>query len=190
MSARKSFNQLDPFSENEDRFQTRGIRNSQSHSSKDPFVNVEKKDEGKSKINTIVLGAILAVVLLGAIVLLILLPQSTTQDPTVSEDPLINPTGRDATSEYTADTNDPELRAREQNKIDTLIALLNEEDWEYANATFETIFPDYLDTCGRYEYYRAAVVLADNFEDFTVSRDTAESRLNYLLEKCDSSGAE
>ncbi len=190
MPARKSFNQLDPFGENEDRFQTREIRSSRSRSSKDPFVNVEKKDEGKSKNNTIILGAVLVVVLLGVIVLLILLPQSAAQDPTVSEDPLVNPTGRDATSEYTADTDNPELRAREQNKIDTLLSLLNDEDWEYANATFETIFPDYLDTCGRYEYYRAAVVLADNFEDFTISRDTAESRLNYLLEKCDNAGAE
>ena len=118
------------------------------------------------------------------------MPRATNPDPTISDDPLVNPTGRDATSEYTTDTDDPELRAREQNKLSTLLALLNNEDWEYANATFETIFPDYLDTCDRYEYYRAAVTLADNFEDFTISRGTAEARLNYLLEKCDKPGAE
>ena len=188
MPARKSFNQLDPFAEGE-RFQTRGIRNSRSRSSKNPFTNVSSDDK-KHSSRIVIYCIILIIVILAAVALLFLLPNSTSSDPTATDDPLVNPAGRDASSEYTDNTDDPELRASEQEKLDSMLELIAEEDWEYANATFETIFPSYLDTCGRYDYYRAAVLLADNFEGFLVSRDTAETNMNYLLERCGKSRTE
>ena len=182
MPARRPFNQLDPFGANEEQFQTRSIRDSRSHAKKEPFKDSLSK---RSNSNPAIIYGIIASIILVGIILLLTIPRSFESDPTIGEDPLVNPTGREASSEYTTNTSDPELRAREQNKLDTLLALVNDESWEYANATFETIFPDYLDACGRYEYYRAARALSENFESFSISRETAETRMDYLLEKCD-----
>ena len=190
MAAQKSFNQLDPFEEKE-RFKTKEIRHSSSRISHNPFANSQKKGaNAKTNLTLIYVGLVLVIICAAITLIFILKSAGQKSDPTISDNPLVNPAGRDASSEYTKDTNDPEIHTRELNKLNTMLDLIADEQWEYANATFETIFPDYLDICERYDYYRSAVTLADNFENFTVSRETAETRMNYLLEKCGSSEAE
>jgi len=187
---KKPFNQLDPFEENSERFQAQEIRRSSSHTHHNPFADSQKKRKSSaSYLKPIYIALIL--IIISAIVILIFVLTSTnkSQDPTISDNPLVNPAGRDASSEYTSDTNDPDIHLREQNKLSTLLNLISDENWEYANAIFETIFPDYLDTCERYDYYRSAVTLADNFASFSIPRDSAESRMNYLIKECGSSEA-
>ena len=182
----KKINQLDPFADDKDEYSAQKIRRSRSRETKRLIRNVVNPEvEEKEKRTHKIIAAVLITVILVALGIIVVLKLTSPSEDTLEEDPLVNPTGREATSEY-ADTSadDPELRASETEKLDTVLALLGQEDWEYANALFETIFPRYLDNCGRYDYYRAAVLLADNFEGFTISRETAEARMNALVSKC------
>ena len=184
MPAKKPIGQLDPFGDNEDRFQTREIRHSRSRSSKNPFINLSDPKSKEGKRSLIILSSVLLAIIIGAI-LIIFLNNSNSTDLTSDGDPLVNPTGREASSEYTVDKlDDPELRAGEQSKLSSVITLISEEDWEYARALFNTIFPDYLDACGKYDYYRAASTLADHISDFAISHERAAERMKALLDKC------
>ena len=128
--------------------------------------------------------AIIAVVAVLASLAIIFVPR-LLQKPAPEEDaPLVNPTGREASSEYTEDTTDPDLRASEQDKLNTVIALVNREDWEYANALLETIFPAYLELCQKYEYYRAAQTISEHIPDFSITPDYISSRIDELEHQC------
>lgn len=191
MPAKKPINQLDPFSDDEDRYQTREIRHSRSRSSRNPFVNLSDPKSKEGKRSFILLSCILLAIIVGSILIVVLSNRSNTTDPTSDGNPLVNPTGREASSEYTVDKlDDPDLRASEQSKLDSVLTLISEKDWEYARALFNTIFPDYLDYCGKYDYYHAATVLADNVSDFAISRERATERMNILITKCNRSTKE
>lgn len=183
MPAKTPINPLDPFGD-EDEFKTKEIRHSRSREADKLIKNVEP--EKKAKPNAVlVFAVVLGVIVIACVVFLVILPGAKKSDESFGEDPNVNPTGREVTSEYTGDFDNPELRASEQEKLNTVLSLIQKKDWEYANALFETIFPDYLDSCGKYDYYRSAVTLADNFEEFTIDRELAESRMNVLVSRCD-----
>lgn len=185
MPAKKPINQLDPFGDNDDRYQTREIRHSRSRSSKNPFTNLADPKSKEGKRSFIILSCVFLAIIIGSILVIVLSNRANAPDPTSDGDPLVNPTGREASSEYTVDKlNDPELRANEQSKLESVLVLISEEDWNYAHALFNTIFPDYLDACGKYDYYRAALRLADNIPDFAISRERATERMDILLKTC------
>ncbi|MBR2586883.1 hypothetical protein IKE71_00705 [Candidatus Saccharibacteria bacterium] len=181
----KKINQLDPFGETETEFSAQGIRRSRSRESRDLMQNVvEANPKGKKGTSpfAVVFSAVLVVI---AVLLVVFLPKSNSADENFGDDPLVNPTGREATSEYIdASADDPDLRANEENKLSAVLVYIKNEDWESANASFETIFPRYLDTCGKYDYYRAAVSLANNFKNFSLPLETAETRRDALASKC------
>lgn len=180
-------NQLDPFGENESEFQTKEIRNSRSRKSGNFFTNfINNEDEKIRKRNRAILfGGLIVIVL--AVLAIIFVPKLTTPAPTPEPEPLVNPTGRKAASSDIPSFDDPEARAYEKEKLDTVLALLSQNDWEYTNALFETIFPNYLDACGKYDYYRAAVALSENFEGFSISHEVATARAEELFQTCDRS---
>lgn len=185
MPAKKPINQLDPFDESGDRYQTREIRHSRSRSSKNPFVHLSDPKSKEGKRSLILLSCVLLAIIIGCVIIIILNARSDSSNPVLDDDPLINPAGREASSEYTADNlDDPELRAGEQSKLNSVLILISEEDWSYAYSLFNTIFPEYLDACGKYDYYRAAAFLADNIADFPVSKERATERMNILITKC------
>jgi len=191
MPAKKPINQLDPFDDNEERYQTREIRHSRSRSSKNLFTNLADPKSKEGKRSIIILSCVFLAIIIGSILFIIFNGRLNSLSPTSDGDPLVNPTGREASSEYTVDRlNDPELRASEQSKLDSVLTLISEKDWEYASSLFSTIFPDYLDACGKYDYYRAAVLLADNVADFNISRERATERMDTLIETCNRSSKE
>ncbi len=185
MPDRPPINQLDPFGENENEFQTKEIRHSRSRNSRNFFINLINNEDAKiRRRNRIILAGSLAVIAL-AVLAIIFIPKLSTPAPTPAPESLVNPTGREAASSENAPSlDDPEARAYEQEKLDTVLALLTQDDWEYTNALFETIFPDYLDACGKYDYYRAAVALSENFEGFSISYDVASARAEELFKNC------
>lgn len=188
MPAKKPIDQLDPFGDNEGHYKSREIRHSRSRSSKNPFINLSDPKSKEGKRNFIIISCILLAVIIGSVLVIIFNNRSNTTDPTSDGNPLVNPTGREASSEYSADKlDDPDLRASEQSKLNSVLTLISEKDWEYARALFNTIFPDYLDSCGKYDYYRAAIVLADNVSDFAISRERATERMDILIKKCNRS---
>ena len=185
MPDRPPINQLDPFGEIENEYRTREIRRSRSRSSRNFFINlVNNEDEKIRKHNRLLLlGGLIVIILI--ILAIIFIPKLSTPAPTPEPEPLVNPTGREAASSKDAPSfDDPEARAYEQEKLNTVLALLNQDDWEYTNALFETIFPNYLDACGKYDYYRAATVLSENFEGFSISHDVATARAEELCKNC------
>ena len=183
-------NQLDPFGSNEDEYQTKEIRHSRSRSKNNFFINlINPEDEKVRKRNHTVIAIVLLLIIFGA--LAVLLIPNFTQPATPSEpETLVNPTGREAaSSENLPAFDDPETRAYEQEKLDTVLALTAQDDWEYTNALFETIFPDDLDDCGKYDYYRAAIILSENVEGFAISHDVATARAEELVKKCNRGAA-
>lgn len=191
MPSHPVINQLDPFGENEDEFQTKGIRHSRSRVFGNFFVNlINPEDEEKRKRNRIALFSGIAVVVI-AVLAIIFIPKLSTPEPTPEPEPVVNPTGRESASkENIPSLDDPEARAYEQEKLDTVLALITQDDWEYTNALFETIFPDYLDDCGKYDYYRAAIALSKNFESFSIPYDVATERAEKLYKNCDRAATE
>lgn len=178
-------NQLDPFGENEDEFSTKEIRRSRSRTASRFFINlINPEDEKARKRNRLILLSVILVVILVVVGVIILVNRPKPQSPEQVET-LVNPTGREATSsENIPAFTDPEARAYEQEKLNTVLELVKQDDWEYTNALFETIFPNYLDNCGKYDYYRAAIILADNFEGFAISREVATARAEELFSSC------
>lgn len=189
MPAKTHINKLDPFGDNEAEFQVSGIRHSRSRETRGMMKNVVKEEkENKRRFYLVV--AILVLIIIASGVAIFFMTKSSGPDETFGDDPHVNPTGRETSNEYSTNYNDPEIRASEQEKLNTVLELISAKDWEYANALFETIFPNYLDTCGKYDYYRAAVSLADNFEAFAIQREVAETRMNTLLPRCDRASSE
>ena len=182
-------NQLDPFGDNENEFQVKEIRHSRSHNSGNFFVNlINNEDEKIRKRNRLIIFSSLTVAIL-AVLAVIFVPKLSA--PQTKSEPLVDPTGREAASNKNSlAPDDSKVRAYEQEKLNTVFALLAQDDWEYANALFETIVPSYLDACGKYDYYRATVVLAENFEGFSISRDTASARAEELSKTCDRAAEE
>ena len=130
MPAKKPINQLDPFGDDEDRYQTREIRHSRSRSSRNPFINLSDPKSKEGKRSFILLSCILLAIIVGSILIVVLSNRSNTTDPTSDGNPLVNPTGREASSEYTVDKlDDPDLRASEQSKLDSVLTLISEKDW-------------------------------------------------------------
>lgn len=187
MPNRPVINQLDPFGENEDEFSTKEIRHSRSRTTGRFFTNlINPEDEKARKRNRTLLGMVPTIIIL-AVLAIIFIPQLTQKEnPSEPPEVLVNPTGRESASSGNLPAfDDPETRAYEQEKLNTVLELVKQDDWEYTNALFETIFPDYLDNCGKYDYYRAAIILADNFEGFSISREVAVTRAEELLKSCD-----
>ena len=58
MPAKKPINQLDPFGDNDDRYQTREIRHSRSRSSKNPFTNLADPKSKEGKRSFIILSCV------------------------------------------------------------------------------------------------------------------------------------
>lgn len=178
-------NQLDPFGDNESEFDTQKIRHSRSRETRNLIKNVvdPKTEKDKKRYRLVVI--ILIVVILLSILGLFLIPRLVAPEEAIEDNPDVNPTGREATSEY-ADTaaDDPELRTSEQDKLNTVLSLVGKGDWEFANAIFETIFPRYLDDCGKYDYYRAALSISENFENFSIDVETITTRRNVFYERC------
>lgn len=191
MSDHPPINQLDPFGENENEYQVKEIRHSRSRNSGNFFINlINNEDEKIRKRNRLIIFGGLTVAIL-AVLAIIFIPKLSAPQTEPEPEPLVNPTGREAASNDNLPAfDDPETRAYEQEKLDTVLALLTQDDWEYTNALFETIFPNYLDNCGKYDYYRAAVVLSENFEGFSISRDTASARAEDLFKTCDRAAEE
>ncbi len=182
--------QIDPFADERNDFETKEIRHTKSHNSKNPFVNIINPSDDKArKRNRIILLAVLMVVVAGVLAMLII-PNVSNPNAPVEPEEIVNPTGRKSAIDDAPAFDDPETRKGEQEKLNAVFALMDEGDWEYINALFETIFPDYLDDCGKYDYYRAAVTIADNFEKFTISKDVAVSRAEELLSTCNRSNQE
>lgn len=190
MSAQKSVNQLDPFDNDKDNYRTSEIRHSRSRFLKNPFINLIDPKNKKGRRNFIIITCIFLAVIIGSVFIILRSQSEPTNTPT-EDSPLVNPTGHEASSEYTIDRlNDPELRAGEQSKLNSVFTLISEKDWEYARALFNTIFPDYLDDCGKYDYYRAAVTLADNIANFAISHELATERMEALAKTCNYSAEE
>lgn len=124
------------------------------------------------------------------VAVIIIATKATAVDETFGDNPRVNLTGREASDEYTDNVNDPEIRTSEEEKLGTVLGLISAQEWENANALFGTIFPNYLDTCGKYDYYQAAMNLADNYEGFSVERETVETRLEVLSKRCKRADAE
>lgn len=180
-------NQLDPFGDNEDKFRSKEIRHSRSRTFNRFFINLVNPEDKKLRTRNRLILLIGSVTFVAIVVLIIVFAPrlSQPQTPSASE-PLVNPTGREAatTSDLPA-FDDPETQAYEQEKLDTVFKLFERGDWEYANAYFETIFPNYLTPCGKYDYYRAATILAENITNFTISRNAAAERATILQKDCD-----
>ena len=131
---------------------------------------------------------IITVVIVCTIVLFA--PTSKAVDETFGDDPRVNLVGRRVPEECTGNTGDSEIRASEEQKLGTVIRLITDKDWEHANALFETIFPAYLNTCGKYQYYQSALSLSDNFSGFLAKRETVATRLGVLSALCNQSKTE
>lgn len=184
MANKTHIDPLDPFGENEAKFKSKEIRHSRSRHARSPFIN--RVPDKKKKNNIPIIATIISAVIVIAIVLIVLNPFKT-QTPLEEENPLVNPTGREASSEYTEEINDPEQRAVEQEHLDSVRELIKEGDWAMAAEMFEIVYPAYLDNCGRYDYWRSAVELLDNVEYFTIngaSREDAEKFAAQNLTRC------
>ena len=173
--------EFDPFELDE--YRTKEIRHTRSRTRRQTFNLINPKDEKSRKRLRIAIAILLIIIIIIPLAILII-PRVAPSPSPDEETPLVNPTGREASGEYTEDITDPKLQASEQKKLTTVYELIEEQDWEYANALFETIFPAYLTDCGRYDYYRYALTLADNFENFSIPRETAESRMSNYQGKC------
>ncbi len=175
---------LDPFGEHEAKYKSNEIRHSRSRHSRFLFIN-RSSDKKDKKNNIPLIATILSVVLVIAIVLIVVNPFKSAK-PIEEVNPLVNPTGREASSEYTEEINDPAQRAIEQEHIETVRALIEEGNYDLANAMFEIIYPAYLDACGRYDYWRSAVELIDNFEGFSkkITREDADRFTQDNLSQC------
>jgi len=184
MPSSQPISQIDPFADKGD-YNTKEIRNTQSHNNKNPFVNIiNPADEKARKRNRTILVVVLVMIII-AVSAIFIVPLLSKQEVPTEPEEVVNPTGRKSAIEDAPELDDPETREGEQQKLDAVFVLMEEDDWEYVNALFETIFPDYLDDCGKYDYYRAAAIIADNFEKFAIPKDEALSRSELLLEKCD-----
>ncbi|MBR3319755.1 hypothetical protein IKG20_00375 [Candidatus Saccharibacteria bacterium] len=178
--------QLDPFKDDRSEFKTKEIRHSHSRKRSNPFIwLINPKDEKAKKHRMIFIAVILLLVIAGSAVFFILSSGNSGGNGLADDNPLINPTGREASGEYTDNLNDPELRESEHQKLVTVMSLTIESDWDYARALFETIFPEYLDSCDKYDYYRVSLLLDDNLDDFEIARDRATERMQSHLSKCD-----
>jgi len=174
---------LDPFSDSETEYKTTEIRYSRSRKAKTPFKTSDSASNRAKRSHLWLLAAIAALVLV-AVLAIIFVPKWLRSNSSEDATPLVNPTGREASSEYTDNTSDSELRAAEQDKLNSVMSLIAREDWEHANAFFKTIFPAYLDSCGKYDYYRTALSLAKNFSNFSISEETALTRSEELALEC------
>ena len=186
MADAPKINQLDPFGD-EGEFAAQKIRHSRSRESRKLKKNIVNPEEEKDKKRLRLAIIILAVITAVSVAAILLIPRLTQEEEAIEDDPVVNPTGREITSEY-VDTaaDDPELRTGEEEKLGTVLSLIKNQDWEFANALFETIYPRYLDNCGKYEYYRAALTLSTNFENFSIDADVAGERMEALSKKCNS----
>ncbi len=178
--------QLDPFNENKDEFQSKEIRHSRSRTFNRFFINLVNPKDQKLRLRNRLLLSLAALLILFAVLIIIFSPQLTQPRAQSTPEPLVNPTGREATSSDNLPAfDDPETRARTRQELNVVLDLLRAgNDWEYANALFETIFPDYLDACGKYDYYQAAATLADHIANFPISRSDALENVAKLLPEC------
>ena len=184
MTTRKK--QLDPFDTSPQYwFETKEIRNSKSRESRRrlvPLGFLQEKDNSKKIVIVIVIITLLAVCGIG----LVIWRGKSNTNVSNEENPLVNPAGREASSEYSVDgANNRELHATEQKKLNTANALALQEKWEAANALFETIFPAYLDTCEQYQYYSLAAILAANIDNFSIQNSTIGRRIDQLRQHCE-----
>ena len=175
--------QLDPFNEHKGEFQAKEIRHSRSRETRKLLNNLESPEDNKNKSRLWLIIGIITALIFGVLVI-IFIPKLLSGDEQKQGQSITNPVGRETSTDYTNDPDSPELRAVEQEKLDALNELIDEKDWRYANATFKTIYPDYLDDCGKYSYYRAALTLAEKFEYFTLDAEMLTSRAEVYAEKC------
>ena len=178
--ANKKINQLDPFSD-EKSFEAKDIRRSRMRKETNFFVNVEPVEEKKAPRWILPLACVSGFVILAAVLFLIFSASRPEGDLEV----VTNPVGNELPVAETNNQNDrAEQRADELKKLESLRLAIETEDWNFANTTFDSIFPAYLDACGQRDYYSYAETLRSRIEGFALKESDISAGYDAAVEAC------